>query len=159
MLYWVPRYTKKNFTAVGPWRNPLYAFNFRYLESRVERINNSDKFASDCSFELNNHIKMTAIMTLCGANQVFRVVRPLLFEIFTKNRSQHQALLSNFHGLVIILEYFSIGCGLLFSHLRCTICSLGCSTGSLDTPKKTLQPQVLGGIRYTRSIFGIWNRV
>ena len=38
MLYWVPRYTKKNFTAVGPWGNPLYAFNFRYLESRVERI-------------------------------------------------------------------------------------------------------------------------
>ena len=94
MLYWVPRYTKKNFTAVGPWGDPLYAFDFWYLESRVERINNSDKFASDCSFELNNHIPMTAIMTLCGANQVFRVVRPLLFEIFAKNRSQHKASLS-----------------------------------------------------------------
>ena len=114
MLYCVPRYTKKNFTAVGPWRNPLYAFNFRYLESRVGRIYNSNNFASDWSFELNNHIKMTAIMTLCGANQVSRVVKPLLFEIFAKNHSQHQALLSNFHGLLIILEYFSIGIGLLF---------------------------------------------
>ena len=141
MLYWVPTYTKKNFTAVGPWGNPLYAFNFRYLESRVGRIYNSDNFASDWSFELYKPIQITAIMTLCGANQVSRVVRLLLFEIlFTKNRSQHQALLSNFHGLVIILEYFSIGIGLLFYNLRCTICSLGCSIGSLHTPKKTLQP-------------------
>ena len=90
---------------MGPWVNPLDTFNFRYLESCVGHIQNNDNFASDWGFELNNPIKMTAIMTSCGANQVFRVVRPLLFEIFTKNRTQHQASLSNFHGLLIILEY------------------------------------------------------
>ena len=63
--------------------NDLQRVKVCYLESRVRGFCKTCISASEGSYEVNNPLKMTAIITLVGTDDGFKVARPLFFELFT----------------------------------------------------------------------------